>query len=119
LDPHRTDFEFPFGLGRKVWKGRHAQAQSIAALRQVETGRTGCPRKCVWGQATIDVWKASHGRLAVSAAVAVLDDEDSRLKRLVTDLSWDQEMSKAGIANAAAAPPAARIAQALQMPLPR
>ena len=49
---------------------------------------------------TIYAWKAKYGGLDVSEAQRLrsLEDEHSRLKRLVADLSLDREMLKAVIA---------------------
>lgn len=83
-------------------KGRHMEAQIIAALKQVEAGRTeeDVARECGVSQATIYAWKAKYGGLEVSEAQRLrsLEDENSRLKRLVADLSLDKEMLKAVIA---------------------
>jgi putative transposase len=83
-------------------KGRHTEAQIIAALKQVEAGRTvdDVARECGVSGATIYAWKAKYGGLDVSEAQRLrsLEDENSRLKRLVADLSLDKEMLKAVIA---------------------
>ena len=83
-------------------KGRHTEAQIIAALKQVEAGRTveDVARECGVSQATMYTWKAKYGGLDVSEAQRLrsLEDENSRLKRLVADLSLDKEMLKAVIA---------------------
>ena len=83
-------------------KGRHTEAQIIAALKQVEAGRTveDVARECGVSQATVYTWKAKYGGLDVSEAQRLrsLEDENSRLKRLVADLSLDKEMLKAVIA---------------------
>jgi putative transposase len=83
-------------------KSRHTEAQIIAALKQVEAGRTvdDVARECGVSQATIYAWKAKYGGLEVSEAQRLrsLEDENSRLKRLVADLSLDKEMLKAVIA---------------------
>ena len=49
---------------------------------------------------TIYAWKAKYGGLEVNEARRLhqLEDENSRLKRLVADLSLDREMLKAVIA---------------------
>ena len=49
---------------------------------------------------TIYAWKAKFGGMDVSEAQRLrsLEDENSRLKRLVADLSLDKEMLKAVIA---------------------
>ena len=74
----------------------------IAALKQVEAGRTvdDVARECGVSVATIYAWKAKYGGLEVSEAQRLrsLEDENSRLKRLMADLSLDKEMLKAVIA---------------------
>jgi putative transposase len=81
---------------------RHTEAQIIAALKQVEAGRTvdDVARECGVSQATIYTWKSKFGGMDVSEAQRLrsLEDENSRLKRLVADLSLDKEMLKAVIA---------------------
>jgi putative transposase len=81
-------------------KVRHTEAQIIAALKQVEAGRTvdDVTRECGGSRATIYAWKAKYGGLEVSEAQRLrsLEDENSRLKRLVADLSLDKEMLKNG-----------------------
>jgi putative transposase len=83
-------------------KSRHTEAQIIAALKQVEAGRTvdDVARESGVSSATIYAWKAKYGGLEVSEAQRLhsLEDENSRLKHLVADLSLDREMLKAVIA---------------------
>lgn len=83
-------------------RSRHTEAQIIAALKQVEAGRTvdDVARECGVSQATIYIWKSKFGGMDVSEAQCLrsLEDENSRLKRLVADLSLDKEMLKAVIA---------------------
>ena len=83
-------------------RSRHTEAQIIAALKQVEAGRTvdDVALECGVSQATIYTWKSKYGGLEVSEAqrLRALEDENSRLKRLVADLSLDKEMLKAVIA---------------------
>ena len=83
-------------------KSRHTEAQIIAALKHVEAGRTvdDVARECGVSQATIYTWKSKFGGMDVSEAQRLrsLEDENSRLKRLVADLSLDKEMLKAVIA---------------------
>jgi len=85
-------------MGRR----RHTEAQIIAALKQVEAGRTvdDVARECGVSQATIYTWKSKFGGMEVSEAQRLrsLEDENSRMKRLVADLSLDKEMLKAVIA---------------------
>ena len=83
-------------------KSRHAEAQIIAALKQVEAGRTAdeVARENGVSKHTIYAWKAKYGGLEVNEAQRLrqLEDENSRLKKLVADLSLDREMLKAVIA---------------------
>ena len=71
--------------------------QQIAyALRQAETGtRVGevC-RKMGISEATFYNWKKKYGGLGVSEVrrLKQLEEENSRLKRMVADLSLDKQM---------------------------
>ena len=86
-------------------RSRHTEAQTIAALKQVEAGRTveDVARECGVSAATICTWKAKFGRMDASEAQRLrsLEDENSRLKRLVADLSLGREVLKAVIAKKA------------------
>jgi putative transposase len=77
-------------------KSRHTEAQIIAALKQVEAGRTvdDVAREQGVSKHTIYAWKAKYGGMEVSEAEEVkhLRDENSRLKKLVADLSLDKDM---------------------------
>jgi putative transposase len=81
---------------------KHNEAEIIAALKQVEAGRTAedGARECGVSKHTIYAWKAKYGGMDASEAQRLrqLEDENSRLKRLVADLSLDREMLKAVIA---------------------
>lgn len=81
---------------------KHNEAQIITALKQVEAGRTAedVAREYGVSKHTIYAWKARFGGMEASEAQKVrsLEDENSRLKRLVADLSLDREMLKAVIA---------------------
>jgi putative transposase len=83
-------------------KSRHTEAQMIAALKQVEAGRTTdeVARENGVSKHTIYAWKAKYGGLEVNEAQRLkqLEDENGRLKKLVADLSLDREMLKAVIA---------------------
>jgi putative transposase len=83
-------------------KTRHSEAQIIAALKQVEAGRTAddVAREGGVSKHTIYAWKAKYGGMEASEAQRLkqLEDENGRLKRLVADLSLDREMLKAVIA---------------------
>ena len=83
-------------------KSKHTEAQIIAALKQVEAGRTveDVGREHGVSKHTIYACKARYGGLEVNEAQRLrqLEDENSRLKRLVAELSLDREMLKAVIA---------------------
>ena len=83
-------------------RSRHTEAQIIAALKQVEAGRTveDVARECGVSSATIYAWKSKFGGMDVSEAARLrqMEDENRRLKQLVADLSLDKEMLKAVIA---------------------
>jgi putative transposase len=88
-------------------KGRHSEAQIIAALKQVDSGRRAedVAREHGISKHTIYAWKAKYGGMDVSKAQEVkrLRDENSRLKKLVADLSLDKDMLKSVIAKTATA----------------
>ena len=77
-------------------KGRHSEAQIIAALKQVEAGRAAedMARECGVSKHTIYAWKSKYGGMEVSEAQEVkqLREENARLKKLVADLSLDKDM---------------------------
>ena len=83
-------------------KSKHSEAQIITALKQVEAGRTAddVAREYGVSKHTIYAWKAKFGGMDASEAqkLRALEDENSRLKRLVADLSLDREMLKGVIA---------------------
>lgn len=83
-------------------KGKHTEAQIIAALKQVEAGRRAedVGRECGVSKHTIYTWKAKYGGMDVSEAQEVkqLREENARLKKLVADLSLDKDMLKSVIA---------------------
>ena len=66
---------------------KHNEAEIIAALKQVEAGRTAedVARECGVSKHTIYAWKAKYGGMDASEAQRLrqLEDENSRLKRLV------------------------------------
>jgi putative transposase len=77
-------------------KGKHSEAQIIAALKQVEAGRKTeeVAREQGVSKHTIYGWRAKYGGLDVSEAQEVkqLREENARLKKLVADLSLDKDM---------------------------
>jgi len=76
-------------------RSRHTEAQMIGALKQVEAGRgvEDVAREVGVSKHTIYGWKAKYGGMEVSQAQEVkqLRDENSRLRKLVADLSLDKE----------------------------
>src|SRR6202795_607582 len=88
--------------GEYMSKSNHSEAQMIGALKQLEAGRTAedIGRELGVSKHTIYAWKAKYGGMTVSEAQEAkqLRDENTRLKKLVVDLSLDKEMLKAVIA---------------------
>src|SRR5437773_10559202 len=82
-------------------KSNHTEAQMIGALKQLEAGRKAedVAREVGVSKHTIYAWKAKYGGMDVSEAQEArqLRDENTRLKKLVVDLSLDKEMLKAVI----------------------
>src|SRR5262250_3520071 len=81
--------------GTSMSKSKHTEAQMIAALKQVEAGRKveDVARECGVSKHTIYGWKAKYGGMDVSEAQEAkqLRDENTRLRKLVADLSLDKE----------------------------
>jgi putative transposase len=71
----------------------------IGALKQLEAGRKAedVAREIGVSKHTIYAWKAKYGGMDVNEAKQ-LRDENTKLKKLVVDLSLDKEMLKALIA---------------------
>ena len=82
-------------------RGKHTEAQMIGALKQVEAGRRAedVARELGVSKHTIYAWKAKYGGMDASEAQEAkqLRDENTRLRKLVADLSLDKEMLKAVI----------------------
>jgi len=81
---------------------RHTEAQIIGALKQMEAGRKAedVAREVGVSKHTIYAWKAKYGGMDVSQAQEAkqLRDENTRLRKLVADLSLDKDMLQAVIA---------------------
>ena len=77
-------------------KSRHSEAQIIGVLKQVEAGRSveDVARDQGVSKHTLYAWKSKYGGMEVSEAQEVkqLREENSRLKKLVADLSLDKDM---------------------------
>jgi putative transposase len=73
----------------------------IGALKQMEAGRKAedVAREMGVSKHTLYAWKAKYGGMDVSEAQQAkqLRDENTRLRKLVADLSLDREMLQAVI----------------------
>lgn len=76
-------------------KSAHTEAQMIGAVKQVEAGRKAeeVAREMGVSKHTIYAWKQKYGGMEVSEAqeLKTLRDENSRLKKLVAELSLDKD----------------------------
>jgi putative transposase len=76
-------------------RGKHSEAQMIGALKQLEAGRKAedVAREVGVSKHTIYGWKAKYGGMDVSQAQEAkqLRDENTKLRKLVADLSLDKE----------------------------
>jgi len=76
-------------------RSRHSEAQIIGALKQMEAGRKAedVAREVGVSKHTIYAWKAKYGGMDVTQAQEAkqLRDENTRLRKLVADLSLDKE----------------------------
>src|SRR5437016_14358381 len=81
--------------GISMSRSRHSEAEIIAALKQVDAGREveDVARELGVSKHTLYAWKAKYGGMDVSQAQEAkqLRDENSRLRKLVADLSLDKE----------------------------
>jgi putative transposase len=77
-------------------KSKFTEEQIAYALRQVEGGTPPAAvcRQLGVGEATFYIWKKKYAHLGVSELrkLRSLEDENTRLKRLVADLTLDQHM---------------------------
>jgi putative transposase len=85
-----------------VSRTKHTEAEMIGALKQLEAGRKAedVAREVGVSKHTIYAWKAKYGGMDVSQAQEAkqLRDENTRLRKLVADLSLDKDMLQAVIA---------------------
>jgi putative transposase len=76
-------------------RSRHTEAQMIAALKQMEAGRKAADvaREVGVSTPTLYQWKAKYGGMDISQAQEAkqLRDENTKLRKLVADLSLDKE----------------------------
>ncbi|MBM3758609.1 MAG: transposase [Acidobacteria bacterium] len=79
-------------------KSQYTEEQIHGAVKQLEAGRTAqeVGREMGVSVGTLYNWKAKDGGLEIGEAKRLneLADENSRLKRLVADLSLDREALK-------------------------
>jgi putative transposase len=84
---------------KAVAKRKFSEEQILNVVKQLEAGRTAAEMAREIGVSTFTIysWKAKYGGVEPNEAVRLhhLEDENSRLKRLVADLSLDREMLKA------------------------
>ena len=77
-------------------RSRFSEEQVAYALRQTESGTPvgDVCRQLGVSEATFYVWKNRYGHLGVNEVrrVRQLEEENSRLKRLVADLTLDKHM---------------------------
>lgn len=76
-------------------RSKHTEAQMIAAIKQLDAGRKveDVAREVGVSAHTIYAWKAKYGGMDVSEAQEAkrLRDENTRLRKLVADLSLDKD----------------------------
>jgi putative transposase len=77
-------------------KSRHTEAQMVAALQQLDAGRSAADvgREVGVSAATLYAWKAKYGGMNVSEAQEArqLREENSRLKKMLADVMLDKDM---------------------------
>lgn len=83
-------------------KSAHTEAQIIAAVKQLESGRRAeeIAREVGVSKHTIYAWKQKYGGLEVAEAQELkhLREENTRLKKLVAEYALDKEALKSVIA---------------------
>jgi putative transposase len=76
-------------------RSKHSEVQIISVMKQMEVGRKveDVGREVGVSTHTIYVWKSKYGGMDVSEAREArrLRDENSRLRKLIVDLSLDKE----------------------------
>ena len=77
-------------------KSKHTEAQIVAALKEMDAGRKveDVAREVGISKHTLYSWKARYGGMEVSEAQEAkqLRDENTRLKKLVAELSLDTQI---------------------------
>lgn len=81
---------------------RFSEEQIIGILKELESGvkKDDIARKYGISDTTIYNWKAKYGGLTVNEArrIKFLEDENGKLKRIVADLTLDNQALKAVVA---------------------
>ena len=76
-------------------KSKHSEAAILAALKQLDAGRSAVDvaREVGVSQHTIYAWKAKYGGMNVTEIQEAkhLRDENARLRKLVANLSLDKD----------------------------
>ena len=76
-------------------KSRYTEEQVIRAVKEMEAGRKAreIARELGVTEATLYAWKSKYGGMEVSEARRLrdLESENSRLKKLVAELSLDKD----------------------------
>lgn len=76
-------------------KSRYTEEQVITTVKQLEAGRKAkeLARELGVSEATLYAWKSKYGGMEVNEAKRLreLEQENSRLKKLVADLSLDKD----------------------------
>jgi putative transposase len=76
-------------------KSKHTEAQIITSLKKMDTGQRAddVAREYGVSKHTIYAWKAKYGGMDVTEAQEArqLRDENTKLRKLVADLSLDKE----------------------------
>jgi putative transposase len=82
-------------------KTKHSEEQMIAAVKQLEAGRSAkeLARELGVTDQTLYNWRSKYSGMDVSDAkrLKALEEENRRLKTMVADLSLDKEALKAVI----------------------
>jgi putative transposase len=82
-------------------KSKFSEAEIIGAIKEIEGGATMAEtaRKCGVSAETMSRWRAKYGGLTVSEAQEKrrLEDENSRLRRLVAQYALDIDALKAAL----------------------
>jgi putative transposase len=92
-------------------RSRYSEEQIVFAIRQAEAGTPvgDLCRQLGVSDATFYAWKKKYAHLGVSELrrLRQLEEENSRLKRLVADLSLDKHMLSEALRKKVSGPPAA------------